>query len=227
MKAKFFVAFFALTALVACNSNDNGQPQVGELSLSSQSLNFSADQLTPQTISVSFDGNWFIKTNNEDWLTVSRESNSAISVKVAKNTVAEPRSATFSVCSVLENGPVKEVSVSQEAYSYSDEEPLLEMDCTDIVFAPVDPEPVTVHITAKGGVKWALRIDADDNSQLFFSLEQLDENTIRFVPWGDMIPGNKFQAYISGIVYNVNPRVSVPQVHFSVRQEPRPAEEEE
>ena len=218
MKAKFFAAFFALAALVACNSNENGQPQVGELSLSTQSLNFSADQLTPQTISVSFDGNWFIKTNNEDWLTVSRESNSAISVKVSKNTVAEQRSATFSVCSVLENGPVKEVTVTQAAYSYSDEEPFLDMDPREIVFKAVNPEPVTVHIITKGGVEWGLRINAEDNQQLFFNIVEVDENTIIFEPWGDSQPGiNRY--YLKGTLINKNERVFVPKVEFVVRQE--------
>ena len=214
MKSKFFAAIFAFAALVACSSNNSEEPQVGELSLSTQSLSFAADQLAAQTISVSFDGNWFIKTNNEDWLTVNRESNSSISVKVSKNTESEPRSATFSVRSVLDNGPSKEVTVTQEGFTYG-EEPVLAMDPTYIVFKAKNPDPVTVHITAKGGVKWAFRISSDD--ALFFYYRVIDDNTVQFIPYGDS--DNAMYTYeVNGTLINTNDRVFAPAVPFTLVQ---------
>lgn len=215
MKSKLFMAIAALFALVSCKQDPAGN--LGEISLSSETLTFSANQLTAQQVSVSFDGSWYFKSE-ASWVTVQRNG-SDISVRVEKNSVRESRTATITVLSVVENGPSKDITVVQEAMVPEyDEDPVLSISPTEIVFPAVNPTPVEVRVTTAGGVKWANILETDIQRNFFtMTVSEEDENVVIFTP--TIMDNTSSMANIAVFnFFNTNSKVQVPSVKLTIRQ---------
>ena len=215
MKSKILLAIFGLLAVVSCNKDEGAN--FGEMLLSTESLTFAAEQVTAQTVTVSFDGAWMFDISDDaDWVSASRDGNgngNNLSVKVAKNKLKEDRTATITVRSIQSNGPSKVITVTQTALDV--EEPLLALDVDEIVFSAYDPDPVLVNIKTAGGVKWACSVIF--NGDVFFSFDKQGEDALLFSPAGNNTYGSMVHTVVT--FFNTNDRVLVPSIQIPVRQE--------
>lgn len=209
MKSKLFVVIATLFALTACKDDNSN---FGDITTSKDTVTFAADQLTNQQVTVSFDGFWYFKVS-ESWVTVTRNEDE-LTISVSKNNSFSERTATLTVMAVVEGGPSKDITIIQNGLPES-EQPKLELSTTEVVFSPVDPQPVVVEVYTAGGVEWAAYASADD--LMFFNMTANEDNTaVIFTPYGNNESGMQYRKEVT--FFNKNSKVQVPVVKLTVSQ---------
>lgn len=122
---------------------------------SSQSLSFGALDEGSQQVSVSCMGGWSVEESLDDWIIVvptSGSDNGSVSVRVEPNTQTSSRSSSFVIVSRKNSALRKEITVTQEAYSFEVSPSTLSL--------PGEPAAAeTVQVSCPGG-SWRVECEA-------------------------------------------------------------------
>lgn len=106
-------------ALAGCNIDD---PIHGPLKLSAESLEFDFNESAPKTITISCDGdqcvNFWVNSSCSQWITVVKESNSVMTVKVADNPDGKERTGRITFVPEKTGLETKTITVRQRACTY-------------------------------------------------------------------------------------------------------------
>ena len=168
---KLFAIASCLLVLAGCKKEEE-QKSV-KFSVTPTTVSFAANDTATRQVNVTAENTDWDFTAPESWATVTRNGN-VLSVSVAENTAESARETKITVTPSASGVNAIEVAVKQQgADNPNNADPSLAVSTNSLHFAATDAAAQTVTVTAKGGVEWRVRSDAE-----WIQCEKTDDTTV-------------------------------------------------